>query len=318
MSVQLRQTFDVENFNILWSYASSEYVEQKIKLKNMAYNAKRPSVYVSQNGGRKKIHSEKFVYLEDKSEFDLELVNPTKETLLAKIELNGNPISNSGLVLRPGERILLKRFIDDNRAFVFNSYEVSSDSEIKDAIADNGKIRVSFYKERTVQPNLCNPSIWITYPFNQPYQPYHYPSTTPYYSTIWCESSGSSGTIVGNSIIGSTTGNYTTLNASNITYTSGTSDNIVGTSAVYNSVINEIGGTIETGRVEKGKETDQKFDKIDMDFDCFSSYTTDLQILPESRKPVEKEDLKIYCHKCGTKAKYDDNFCSKCGTKLNN
>ena len=53
-----------------------------------------------------------------------------------------------------------------------------------------------------------------------------------------------------------------------------------------------INSSIETGRVEKGEKSKQKFDTIDMDFDNYYISSTILELLPESRKPVDTKKLK--------------------------
>ena len=50
--------------------------------------------------------------------------------------------------------------------------------------------------------------------------------------------------------------------------------------------------SIETGRVEKGGKSNQKFEEVDMDFEKFHISSIVLQLLPESVKPVETKDLK--------------------------
>jgi hypothetical protein len=50
--------------------------------------------------------------------------------------------------------------------------------------------------------------------------------------------------------------------------------------------------SIETGRVEKGEVSKQKFTEVDMDFEKHYIASTIIQILPESRKPAEVKDVK--------------------------
>ena len=320
----------------------------------MAYKAKQPCVYISQRGGRKKIYKDKFVYLRDQDEFDIELSNPTKDTVLASIELNGKSISNSGLVLRPGENFILRRFIDDNGKFVFNTYDIDgSDSDMVEATAENGKLKVLFYKEKTVKQQFCNPITW--YPA-QPY--YYYPNQYPYYSPTICGCSegtscncnsahtltlnndnctfgstitntgGAASGISGNSVnvnycatgnsFGAGEASFTTT--SNFTSSTGYSLGDLGLGELKDEQEEFVGASLdfmETGRVEKGSVTDQSFEYVDMDFETYHSYTSELTIMPESRKPIEKADLnKVFCHKCGRKAKQADSFCSDCGTEL--
>ena len=50
--------------------------------------------------------------------------------------------------------------------------------------------------------------------------------------------------------------------------------------------------TIETGRIEKGEKSKQKFTEVDMDFENHYIASTIIQILPESRKPAEVKTMK--------------------------
>ena len=80
----------------------------------------KPNAWIvnSTDKGRKSIKNGK-VYLQDSEEFQIELFNPLSECVLADIKLNGQPISKTGLVLKPGQRFYLDCFIDDNKKFKF-------------------------------------------------------------------------------------------------------------------------------------------------------------------------------------------------------
>ena len=87
------------------------------------------------------------VYLNDGDEFEIELYNPTQNKVLAKIEMNGNSIGN-GIILRPGERIFLERYLDEAKKFLFDTYVVNGNNEeVKQAIANNGDVVIKFYDE---------------------------------------------------------------------------------------------------------------------------------------------------------------------------
>jgi DNA helicase HerA-like ATPase len=53
-----------------------------------------------------------------------------------------------------------------------------------------------------------------------------------------------------------------------------------------------IGRSLETGRVERGSNSKQKFKEIDMEFDKYHISSVVLEMLPESRKPVELKNVK--------------------------
>ena len=264
-------------------------------------HVEKPSAWVvSSDKGRKSIKNGK-VYLKDKEEFQIELFNPLTDCVLADIKLNGNTISQSGLVIRPGERFYLDCFVDDNKKFVFNTYEVEDSQSTKVAISKNGMLEVFFYKESVV--SLKNWRNRFDRVIVEKYYPVHYPHYHPYWYTtpnVYC------GTTTGG-LSGTTTGGYytnglntTTTNTAyysnpnlqpiNSTYTTGINISDLGNMAT--TTTNYSANSIETGRVEKGKKSNQKFEEVDMDFEKFHISSIVLQLLPESVKPVDTKDLK--------------------------
>lgn len=226
------------------------------------------------------------VYLNDGEEFQIELHNPLTECALADIKLNGNSISKGGLVLRPGERFYLDCFIDDKKKFIFSTYEVENTDDSMESIAKNGLLEVFFYKESAKSIDRSRLNRVIVERHYYPYQTNPYWQTTPWYTTpnVYCSN--------GNNIIGQAT--FTT-SGSNATYTSNSVNltNLNLTSGSFDSRTTPIDSTnIETGRVEKGAESSQKFDEVDMDFDNFYISSTVLELLPESRRPIETKELK--------------------------
>ena len=256
-------------------------------------HVEKPSAWVvSSDKGRKSIKNGK-VYLKDKEEFQIELFNPLTDCVLADIKLNGNTISQSGLVIRPGERFYLDCFIDDKKKFVFNTYEVEDSQSAKVAISKNGMLEVFFYKESVV--GLSNWRSRFDRVIVERYYPVHYPHYQPYwYGNVYCGTTitttgGLSGTTTGgssilsNNIVGTATTNTAYYSQPiNSAYTSG----IDSTTTSYSS------NTVETGRVEKGKKSSQKFDEVDMDFEKFHISSVVLQLLPDSTKPAEAKELK--------------------------
>ena len=118
-----------------------------------------PCAYITKDRKRLKQFGQN-VYLNNGDEFELELFNPSSTTVLAKIKLDGNYISGGGIVLKPGQRVFLERYLDDARKFKFETYEVDGTSnEVLDAIAGNGDVVIDFFDEYK-QPVWNNP---ITY-----------------------------------------------------------------------------------------------------------------------------------------------------------
>lgn len=217
-------------------------------------------VVSSYDRGRKSIKKRK-TYLKDGETFEIEMFNPLQSCVLAKIKLNGEFISKSGLVLKPGQRFYLDCFIDDNKKFIFNTYDVDNEESSLKAIKKNGLLEVYFYNEIKIKQYSNLVDIQRLYYVNQNQQPYYSNNnyyinqTQPYYSNY---------------------GDFTTSSSTGeITFST-----------------NSIKSSIETGRIEKGESSKQKFDSIDMDFENNYISFTSIQILPDSIKPIEVKDLK--------------------------
>ena len=54
---------------------------------------------------------------------------------------------DGGLVIRPGERMWLERYLNDARKFIFNTYKVSNTEHNKKVIENNGKLKIEFFDE---------------------------------------------------------------------------------------------------------------------------------------------------------------------------
>jgi len=282
-----------------------------------------PCAYISKDRKRLKQFGQT-VYLNNGEEFELELFNPTSNTVLAKIKLDGSYISGGGIVLKPGQRVFLERYLDDARKFKFETYEVDGTSnEVLDAISGNGDVVIDFFDEYK-QP-VWNNNITYGGSFGGPVHIYNS-------NTI---SGGYSG------LVGSTT---TTNLCNNVSFTS--SSNTSGVNFSTTSMSNTFAGpnlrsatprlkkskgnsrsevtmdmlsmdSIETGRVEKGGSSDQSFKTVDKTFNHHTCASSVWKILPMSQKVYEKQDLKVYCTNCGKKRKKDsDKFCSSCGNKF--
>ena len=68
-------------------------------------------------------------------------------------KLNGQYISNRGLVLQPGEHYYLDRYLDDKKRFKFSTYEIPNTKSAKKAIEKNGLVEIEFYQEQIFNPN---------------------------------------------------------------------------------------------------------------------------------------------------------------------
>lgn len=261
------------------------------------HSTPKPQAWVAVSNNRQKIYGAKddLVYLDNGQEFQIELYNPTSTSYLAKIYLNNKVISSSGLILRPGQRYFLDRFIDEKKKFLFSTYDVEDTEEAKEAIKNNGRVKVEFYPEHTSYS-------WSTLSTGTTYVPYHQTWTTNDPGTV-------------NPIIfgGTTTPNVYFTNTSSI----GGSTISYSSNSVLGFANCSAAGSLETGRVEKGEKSDQNFGKDSGSYSWYCSYTSGYQILPRSVKPVEVTEIRDYCTGCGTRSKKKTwKFCPNCGESL--
>ena len=308
---------------------------KKVPTANLAVNKSRIKLYDKQ--GEMPTY-----YLQKGQEFQIELFNPTTDVVLAKITLNGNPISQGGLVLNPGQRVFLERYLDIAKKFLFDTYEVANTKEVQKAIENNGDFKVEFFKERIYNnpflininntgglstrtiyggPNEINQGILR----GSSTGGYVGQTTTNINNTFTSNSANSTNTL---GLTGMITNTSTLTSGTNAFYNAGVSntgsvtmDSLYDTDVTYSQRTEPIklkkSKSIETGRVEKGSSSDQKIKTIDKDFEYFSFHTIECKMLPISQKINTAEDInvKVYCTNCGTKLGKGHKFCSTCGTK---
>ena len=271
---------------------------------NYATNVSNPTAHVTKKKSRLKVYGGVNVYMNDGESFEIELHNPKTKMILAKIKLNGKYISNGGIVIKPGQRVFLERFLDSNNKFVFSTYEVKETRPNKDAIAFNGNVEIEFYDEEEIRvyPHLSGGNWstgWTT--IN---------TGSPYYGDITFTTS--SANIVGTnptSFYSSTS----TPTGPNIRSKFDTSKTLL--SGRPNS-LKKKSKSIETGRVEKGAESNQTFTNSYEQFQYNTSHTIHFKIKPLSSKNINVEEIRQYCTECGTKMKSNYKFCPSCGNKL--
>jgi hypothetical protein len=280
----------------------------------------KPQAWIAVSGNRQKVYdvstgAEK-VYLEDGQEFQIELYNPTQISYVAKIYINGQSISLSGLVLKPGQRYFLDRFIDENKKLIFSTYDVENTEEARDAIAKNGNLRVDFHAEYFQNfpwgITTAGTGSWTAYP-----------ATLTIPANINFSDHGTYSTPVST---------FTTTTTGNLTYTSGMTNtyfcasaqnagNTLGSTSISTSgsstVRSKSADTVETGRIEKGEKSNQKFDNDNGTYNSYASFVSEYKILPRSAKPVEISEIRSYCPGCGTRMKKQNwKFCPTCGESL--
>jgi hypothetical protein len=308
-------------------------------MKQLNYVApKMPTANIAVNKSRVKLYNKKgdlpSYYLQKGQEFQIELFNPTTETVLAKITLNGNVISQGGLILKPAQRVFLERYLDVAKKFMFDTYEVANTQESIEAIENNGDFKVEFYRESKPMNRIISNGTYRNFGVTSIH---NLNTITPISNTFTTSNSAIGGSFTTtNSAIG---GSFTTTNSA--IGGSFTTTNSVPTSSFYNCSLNsdyysynnvalnmvsepiktknlaKKSKSIETGRVEQGSYSDQEFKTVDKDFEFFAFHTVEAKLLPVSQKVNTSEDIKVkvYCTGCGAKLHKDHKFCGHCGTK---
>lgn len=240
---------------------------------NYATQVGNPTAHITKKKSRLKVYNGHIVFLNDKDNFEFEIHNPKQSSVLCKIKLNGQYISNSGVVVKPGQRLFLERFLDSNNKFEFSTYEVKNTSENRSAIDLNGDVIIEFYDEGSTSyyPHLSGGNWgngWTT--IN---------TGSPYYGNMTFTTSGLNGTVTTN------------------------------TSSYFSK-------SIETGRVEKGEESNQSFVNSYQNFVPHTCNRVQFKIVPLSTKNKNVEEIRQYCTECGTKVKKNYKFCPSCGNKI--
>ena len=254
----------------------------------------------------KSSNSERTVYLNDGTEFQIYLKNPYQTHLGVKIYVNNQVIGSNMLVLRPGQSFWLDRFLNDNKKFLFSTYDVENTAEMKYATNNNGKVKIEFYHEKEETPYFNG--MLTTTPLKTNFDWTNYnvtcrldnPINTCCYSTVNIENSANAAT---NSRLRS------------MSYNTSASTTKIDDSYLDDSYLDD--SYLETGRVEKGGVSRQEFECCDINFDYYAFKTENILILPTSRKQIRAEETRRrYCSQCGKKVHPKDKFCSNCGAKL--
>jgi hypothetical protein len=252
-----------------------------------------PSAHVAVNRNRLKHYGDQ-VFLKKGTCFEIELFNPKRTKVLAKIQLNGKQISSSGIVLRPGERVFLERWIDTPQKFIFDTYEVEDSPEARSAIVDNGLLRVEFYDESAWTPNFTT----IGDPWVVQYTP----------AVLWYSGACTGGTTSAGVAGLSGTGGPVGMSSSNVTSYSTDASGSTDFCFAYNA-------SVETGRAEAGPGSQQSFSSDRSVYQSWMSSSVVIHLLPESQRPTES--IRNYCSNCGTRKKSTGwKFCPTCGTGI--
>jgi len=302
---------------------------------NLAINKSRMKVY----GKNSEVPT---YYLTKGQEFQIELFNPTKDTILAKISLNGKPIAQGGLVLKPAQRVFLDRYIDVARKFKFDTYEVANTSETRKAIEDNGDFNVEFYKELSITHTSTflgggNTTTWYNYPHtltNTFGGPNIRENTGTKRSTFNLSADNINTNYHATDVPLMGAINDGTLGLTSISNTTTTNGEVTldwmdqeYSREILNSPLREVKTStrdqkesgrsqlkkrlkskrskksIETGRVEMGSSSDQTLETVYMNWESSPFHTIKYKMLPLSQKVNTVNDVQV------------KRYCTKCGNK---
>jgi hypothetical protein len=277
---------------------------------NYATQVGKPTAHITKKKSRLKVYNGHIVFLNDKDNFEFEIHNPKQKSVLCKIKLNGEYISTSGVVLRPGQRVFLERFLDSNNKFEFSTYKVKDTSENRSAIDLNGDVQIEFYDEQEVSNNFLYLNGRAMYGSGLTYGERSNDYIPKFGTTI--------------STTGGVYNTTTTYNTSNATFTSSVTPNILRSKFDVSSTllsgkpnsVKKKSKSLETGRIEKGEHSNQNFTNSYEQFNYHTSHTIKLKIQPTSTKNISVEEIRQYCTECGTKTKKNYKFCPSCGNKL--
>ena len=280
---------------------------------------------------------ERIVYLDNGSEFQIQIFNPYDFVVGARIYINGVSMSYM-LVLRPGERIWLERYLDKSVKFRFETYEVDADEETKKAIQKNGEVKVVFYKEEhkpepiSILPTL-HPLVWNnTHTYEDPYAPKYDDLVASIGSSVKLNAlygDERSATLKNVDIpdVHNISDKNLSFCVNDMNLTTSTTDTSFTTDTTlnYNKPLNKLRRTvntfssdkIETGRIEEGGYSNQQFKDVYRNFEKWSFSTETIKLLPTSQKQYNSNDLKKhYCTQCGRKINMKHKYCPYCGNKI--
>jgi hypothetical protein len=261
---------------------------------NYATQVGNPTAHITKKKSRLKVYNDKIVFLNHKDNFEFELHNPKQKSVLCKIKLNGEYISNNGVIIKPGQRVFLERFLDSNNKFEFSTYMIDPTTPNWSAIQLNGDVLIEFYDEQQIINNATLSGNWGN--------PWTTTTTTgsPYLGGMTFTTNGSSN----NQIIG-------TITSTNAFYTS--KYDTTPEKPIRNIKSKK---SIETGRVEKGEISNQSFINSYETFSPYTSHKIEFKIYSLSNKNKNVEEIRQYCTECGTKVKKNYKFCPSCGNKI--
>lgn len=250
---------------------------------------KTPTAFIAVNHNRVKIYNEKDLFFQNNQEFEFELFNPLQERIVAKVRVNGINIgddNDTGIILQPGQRIYLERYLSKPAKFKFETYNVENgNADVEQAIVRNGDIEISFHKIKE-QPLIRTP---FKMTLDSSHRKYSKGASSGFGCVDYAPESLSRGICDNLELLCDSVRSATSIPAEK-----------------------------ETGRIQEGSYSSQSFKTIDLQFDKYPFHTIEYKIYPESQKNlVIPNDVAIYCTECGRrKKKANHKFCPGCGHKF--
>jgi len=249
------------------------------------------------------------IFLNNGDEFQIRLFNPLQEKIGAQVSINGKTSQNL-LVLNPGEDVVVDRFLDEQRKMLFETYKYDDGNQAaKNAVANNGKIELRFFKEQITHDyaTLYNlQGMGATYPYGNINI-----SNTPGFA------GGQGSTITTNNVFLSSTNTSGMFKSpgiyaseSDLSFVSDPQPEIKSTKRFKKSLK-------ETGRVEKGGQSNQGFKAVDIQFQSYAFHTIMYNLKPMSEKNSYTKEVRDYCTQCSYRIRNNNwLYCPKCGVKI--
>lgn len=253
-----------------------------------------PSAIITVAGSEKKIYQNGQIFLNNGENFEIRFFNPLQTKIGVEILFDGIKKNDGYLVLKPGEDVILDRFLDDKKKMLYETYTIdANNSAAVNAAKMNGLIEFKFYKEY-FKPRDYN--------LNGFYKCSSRTYTPP---AIFSHEVDYSDEVVGGASFSAT--------MDNLTFDINESIGCYNTSSTIDYSPTETKNLVETGRIEKGSESEQEMKIVDMQFESHAFHTIKYQLKPTSQLNIDVSEIRNYCSRCGYRLRKNSwRFCPKC------
>lgn len=225
------------------------------------------------NGVKQRFYFGNTVFLENDTEFEIEIFNKSQRTVCPSLTINGETLPHAPVIYN-GQKYILKDYITDNRRFLFKVYQVdASDKDVKEAIKENGIISIEYYYEKSLERG-----------------------------NIKQDQKDSSKESDSNTSISDPEGK--------ISYSPKHADDTPEPDDYFFASPSEIDTNEETGKIMKGSPSGVTYNSVDIELDYNNFETQIIKLKPLSKKPKFincpkcQHESKIeanYCEECGYK-----------------